>query len=540
MKKEKVTRLSTRRKQAEKRLAQQPKPSKMSEQTIASLIHELQIHQIELEIQNEQLLQAQAIIENSKKRYSDLYDFAPVGYLTVEKEGIIVEANLTAAGLLGIEKSNLVNKPFNHFVHPEDQDVFYMHLISLHKNVSETCEIRLKNRREDFFHAELVSTPLVDDSGASSKFLIAVLEITARKRAEEAHARLATIVENSYDAIFSKTLDGLIESWNASAQRMYGFTEKEIMGQSASILAPPDCTGEMADFLRKIKAGESVRDFETIRRKKDGTDIPVSLTVSPVKTPSGDIIGASIITKDITSQKQWEQSILDLNERLLVSNQELEGLGHMLSHDLRGPIQGIELLAGVLLEGHAEKLEPKGKRMLETVFESAQRMSAMISGLLEISRIARSEIRREKIDLTALANAIVQEYKAAEPLRDAEVSVQENLSAEGDADLLRIALDNLIRNAWKFTGKRPKARIEFGKTNSPGKEIFFLRDNGAGFDMKYANKMFAVFQRLHSESEFKGTGVGLAMVQRIIRRHGGEIRAEGEIDKGATFYFSLQ
>jgi PAS domain S-box-containing protein len=532
--------VSALRGKAEKRLDKRPKPSKISQRTIASLIHELQVHQIELEIQNENLRQAQTIIENSKKRFSDLYNFAPVGYITTEKTGKIIEANVTAAEILGVEKNDLAGKVFNAFVHPEDINIFLLHLRSLHKNVSETCEIRLKNKSGVYFHAQLVSTPLTDDAGALAKFLIAVLEITARKRAEEAHARLATIVENSYDAIFSKTLDGIIESWNASAQRMYGYTEQEIKGRSASILAPPDCIGEMADFLGKIKAGESVRDFETIRRKKDGTGIPVSLTVSPVKTPSGDIIGASIITRDITERKVWESSISDLNERLLVSNQELEGLGHMLSHDLRGPIQGIELLTGVFLENHAEKLDPKGKRMLETVFESAQRMSAMISGLLEISRIARSEIRREKIDLTALANAIVQEHRAAEPLRDADVLIQENLSAEGDADLLRIALDNLIRNAWKFTGKRPKARIEFGKTESPGKEIFFLRDNGAGFDMKYANKMFAVFQRLHSESEFKGTGVGLAMVQRIIRRHGGEIRAEGEIDKGATFYFSLQ
>lgn len=526
--------------QAEKRLSKKTKPSKMSPRTISSLIHELQVHQIELEIQNENLRQAQTLIENSKKRFSDLYNFAPVGYITTEKDGKIIETNCTAEDLLGIEKKDMVGKPFNAFVHPEDIRVFLLHLKSLHKNGSETCEIRLKNSSGVIFHAQLVSTPLTDDAGAVEKFLIAVLEITARKRAEEANARLATIVENSYDAIFSKTLDGIIESWNASAQKMYGYWEKEIKGRSASILAPPDCKGEMADLLRKIKAGESVREYETVRRKKDGTNIPVSLTVSPVKTPNGDIIGASTITRDITDRKIWESSLSDLNERLLVSNQELEGLGHMLSHDLRGPIQGIELLIGVFLENYGEKLDPKGKRMVQSVYESAQRMSGMISGLLEISRIARSELRREKIDMTALVNAIMLEYRKSEPAREAEVLVKEGLFAEGDYNLLRVALDNLIRNAWKFTGKRHKARIEFGVTENSGVKEFFLRDNGAGFDMKHANKMFAVFQRLHSDSEFKGTGVGLAMVQRIIRRHGGEIRAEGEIDKGATFYFTLQ
>jgi light-regulated signal transduction histidine kinase (bacteriophytochrome) len=193
----------------------------------------------------------------------------------------------------------------------------------------------------------------------------------------------------------------------------------------------------------------------------------------------------------------------------------------------------------MLLEDYGEKLGPDGKEMLTKVHEGAHRIRDMISGLLNISRIAQVEMHREKIDITALVRAIIQEHQTAEPARDAEISIEENLFAEGDANLLRIALDNLVRNSWKFTGKREKTRIEFGKKESRGKEAFFLRDNGAGFDMKYAYKIFGVFQRLHSDSEFKGTGVGLATVQRIIRRHGGEIWAEGEIDKGATFYFTL-
>jgi light-regulated signal transduction histidine kinase (bacteriophytochrome) len=166
-------------------------------------------------------------------------------------------------------------------------------------------------------------------------------------------------------------------------------------------------------------------------------------------------------------------------------------------------------------------------------------MAGMIAGLLNISQIVRAEIRLEKIDISALVRSIFKEYMMTQPDREVELSIQEGLFAEADAKLIQIALVNLIGNAWKFTGKLDKAHIEFGKTETAGTEEFFLRDNGAGFDMKNAPNVFTVFRRLHADSEFKGTGVGLATVRRIIKRHGGEIRAEAEVNKGATFYFTL-
>ena len=230
---------------------------------------------------------------------------------------------------------------------------------------------------------------------------------------------------------------------------------------------------------------------------------------------------------------------MDLNQRLFVSNRELEALGHTLSHDLRAPIQNIQGFCDILLERYAEKLGLEGKAFLAVIKERAYRMSGMITGLFDITRIAQTEIERKNIDLSALVAAIVQDYRLAQPGRDVECAVQQGLVAQGDGKLLPIALDNLLRNAWKFTGKRPKALIEFGKTENKGKEAFFVRDNGAGFNMKQADRLFTIFQRLHSESEFEGTGIGLATAQRIIMRHGGEIWAEGEVDKGAVFYFTL-
>ncbi|MBN1131058.1 MAG: PAS domain S-box protein [Chitinispirillaceae bacterium] len=521
------------------------------------VLHELKVHQIELKMQNEELRRAQVELEASRARYFDLYDLAPVGYFTISEKGLILEANLTATQLLGTDSFTLVNKPASRIILHEDQGIYYTHSKRLfNTGVPQGCELRLAKKDGAVLWVRLDAT-IVQDAQGTPVCRAVMSDITARKQAEEksahdqamlqaerrkveeAHARLAAIVENSYDAILSTTLDGAIESWNGSAERMYEYTEEEIKGQPVAMLAPPDRSGEMPGIILKIKAGESIRDFETVRRNKSGAEIAVSLTVSPVKTTKGEIIGASIICRDISDRKEWERSIMDLNERLQVSNRELENLGNTLSHDLRGPIQCIEGYCSLLLDQHAERLGAESERFLKIINKNAQYMRDMITGLLDISRIARAEIRREIIDMTELAGSIIQDYRNAEPGRDAEVFIQEDLIAEGDGNLLRIALDNLIRNAWKFTRKRPKALVEFGKTENGGKTAFFLRDNGAGFDMKYADKLFAVFQRLHSDAEFEGTGVGLATVQRIIHRHDGEIWAEGKVDEGAIIHFTL-
>lgn len=352
-------------------------------------------------------------------------------------------------------------------------------------------------------------------------------------------ALLAAIVNNSYDAIFSKTPDGTIESWNASAEIMYGYAQKEIIGQPICILDSLNGINKNSPVLSKPGSEEFLQNFQTTHRRKNGKEFFVSLTTSPIKNVGGTIIGTSIIARDITDNKLWENSLLELNERLLVSNRELEYLGHTLSHDLRKPIQTIEVFSSLLIKDHAGKLNSDGKQLMKMVYESSLRIRDMISGLLNISRIARAEVCRGTIDMSKLVLAIIQEYRKVDPARDAEVVIQDNISAEGDAMLMRIALDNLIGNAWKFTRHRSKAFIEFGKNNSNNTTVYFLRDNGAGFDMKKAGKLFVIFQRNHSDAEFEGTGVGLTTVQRIIRRHGGEIRAESEPDKGTTFYFTL-
>ncbi|HON72569.1 MAG TPA: ATP-binding protein, partial [bacterium] len=208
--------------------------------------------------------------------------------------------------------------------------------------------------------------------------------------------------------------------------------------------------------------------------------------------------------------------------------------------DLRAPLRSIDGFSQALLEDYEDKLDEQGKDYLRRVRAATQRMSQLIDDLLNLSRISRTEMHYEEVNLTAIAKAIAAELQKTQPERQVEFVIGENIVARGDSHLLRIVLDNLLRNAWKFTSKHPHARIEFGTIQQDGRLVYYVRDNGAGFDMNYANKLFTPFQRLHKSTEFEGTGIGLATVQRIIHRHGGSVWAEGEVEKGATFYFTLQ
>lgn len=257
------------------------------------------------------------------------------------------------------------------------------------------------------------------------------------------------------------------------------------------------------------------------------------------------------LTAEIEERKKAEQKVKQLNDELeqrvaartaelAAANKELESFAYTVSHDLRAPLRSIEAFSRALEEEKAGTLDDAGKDYLRRVRASAYNMSQLIEAMLRLSRVTRGELNRASVDLSVLVKSIADELKKAEPGRRVEFVIADGLIAEGDPTMLRAVADNLIRNAWKFTGNHPTAKIEFGSSRKDGKTAFFVRDNGAGFDMNYASRMFMPFQRLHQATEFPGIGIGLATVQRIIHRHGGAIWAEGEVGKGATFYFTLQ
>jgi signal transduction histidine kinase len=249
------------------------------------------------------------------------------------------------------------------------------------------------------------------------------------------------------------------------------------------------------------------------------------------------------ILDDFASEKtKVEQANAALQQAIAAAeaaNHELEAFSYSVAHDLRAPLRSIDGFSAALLEDCGDKLDEQGKVYLDYVRESAQQMAKLIDDLLSLSRVTRAELRRSPIDLAAIARTVLAHLQLNKPDRLVDLVIPEEMPAVGDPDLLRIVLENLLGNAWKFTGKCAQARIEFGPMSQAGSSVYFIRDNGIGFDMAYADKLFGVFQRLHSASEFEGTGIGLSIVQRIIRRHGGRVWAEGEVGRGASFYFTL-
>lgn len=255
---------------------------------------------------------------------------------------------------------------------------------------------------------------------------------------------------------------------------------------------------------------------------------------------------ARLLEKIDAERKKMEEEIKKLNKdlesraiQLETANKELEAFSYSVSHDLRAPLRSIDGFSQALFEDYMDKLNDQGKDFIARIRAATTRMTQLIDDMLSLSRVTRSEIHLEKVDLSALVNAIAADLRKIQPERKARFIITPGLVAYGDQHLLIIALENLLGNSWKFTGKRPEARIEFGAVDKQGRPAYFVRDNGAGFDMAYAGKLFGAFQRLHGMAEFPGTGIGLATVQRIIHRHGGEVWAEGKVEQGATFYFML-
>jgi light-regulated signal transduction histidine kinase (bacteriophytochrome) len=242
---------------------------------------------------------------------------------------------------------------------------------------------------------------------------------------------------------------------------------------------------------------------------------------------------------DIIDSKQVEDQLQQRTIELEASNKELEAFSYSVSHDLRAPLRSITGFSNVLLEDYSKELDDEGKSYLKKISDSGELMGQLMDDLLKLSRVTRSDLTMEKLDLSNMAQKIISDLVKEEPKRKVKVTIAPDITANGDKNLLGLALQNLLGNSWKYTGKTAEPRIEMGTVEHDGKMAYFVRDNGAGFDMTYANKLFMPFQRLHKATEFAGTGIGLATVQRIIRRHGGEVWAEAKVGEGATFYFTL-
>ncbi len=362
-----------------------------------------------------------------------------------------------------------------------------------------------------------------------------------RRRLEEERERFFRL---SLDLLCIAGTDGYFKRVNPAFCDVLGYSAGELLDRPFLELVHPEDVAATEAEMERLGAGQPTLHFENRYRCKDGSWRWLAWKTQPFDE-EGVLYAAA---RDVTEQKEHALAILRLNAELMRQaarlegvNQELESFSYSVSHDLRAPLRGISGFAQALEEHTADTLDPKGRGYLERVQQAAGRMGQLIDDLLKLSRLTRAEMKMEAVDLGRIAQELVTGYRAAEPERKVEILIAPDLWVRGDAALLRILMDNLIGNAWKFTSKHPAGRIEIGSTpEDGGKRFCHVRDNGVGFDKRYVHKLFGAFQRLHSQGEFPGTGIGLATAHRIIRRHGGRIRAEGEINHGATFGFTLE
>ncbi len=321
---------------------------------------------------------------------------------------------------------------------------------------------------------------------------------------------------------------------------MYGYTAEEIIGQPIEVVCPPDRVAEIQGILSKIRSGERVSYHETARQRKDGTIFPVSVAISPVWDDRHGLVGASSIARDISERYRIQAELRLRTADLECAYRDLETFSYSVSHDLRAPLRALDGLSNALLEDCGPSLSKAGLGYTNRIRAAAAQMTSLIEDLLNLARVSRAEIHPQVSDLGAEVARIAEELQHQEPGRHVRFTIQRPVWATADLTLIRTVLQNLMDNAWKYTSGRDDATIEFGMTpDGTSYNRFYLRDNGAGFDTTYADKLFKPFERLHTAAQFPGTGVGLASVRQIVERHGGRVWADGAPGAGATFYFTL-
>lgn len=354
---------------------------------------------------------------------------------------------------------------------------------------------------------------------------------------EEAREELDRFFSLSLDLLCIAGIDGRFRRVNPAWEHVLGWSAADLTTTPYVDLVHPDDRAATVREATKLAQGGTTLSFENRYQAKDGSYRWLSWKAASL--PSRGLIYAA--AHDVTEQKETERALHQYGADLATANRELESFSYSVSHDLRSPLRSIDGFAQALVEDYQDRLDETGRDYLARIRAAAQRMGTLIDDLLSLSRVTRAELSRTAVDLSALATETAARLREHEPLRRVEWQIQPGVVADGDPRLLRIALDNLLGNAWKFTGKCQTATIEFGTVQLPdGGHAFRVRDNGAGFDMAHATKLFGAFQRLHGVTEFAGTGIGLATVQRIVHRHGGRIWAEAAVGEGATFFFTLE
>jgi len=677
------------RSQAEAKLNERKKktaapPAKESD--LQRLVHELEVHQIELEMQNEEIMQSRAQVEAVLRKYTDLYDFAPIGYFTLARDGAIHQTNLAGANLLGVERAALIKRRFGVFVSAQSGTTFSDFLDDVFTSSSKkTCEVTL---RKDGSAPLLVHIEAIKKDEQPEVCHTAVVDITERRNMQEAlrvsETRYRRLFESAKDGILILDAEtGIIVDMNPFLIKMLGYSHEPFKGKAVWELGFfKDVAASKENFV-ELQQREYIRYEDLPLKTKDGKKMDVefisnvyhvngtktiqciirditerkqtekALEVSelryrrlfesaqdgillldfntgmitdvnpflidllgysktdflnkhlweigvfkdiipskdhflelqnkryirygdlPLEAKSGIRLDVEFISnaylvdgtktiqcniRDITERKQTEKKLKAADEKLIEifkkiqnqqnelerksrnleeTNRHLDGFAYSVSHDLRAPLRSVSGFSQVLLDEYKDKADDQMKHYLERISIGTKKMGDLIDALLRFSRTTRADLQYETVDVEKIVTNIIKDQTAAHLERDIDFVVQPLPKVEADGKMVEMIFINLIENAVKFTSKRKNTHIEICSRQDNDEQQFFVKDDGAGFDMKFKDKLFVAFQRLHLENEFEGNGIGLTTVARLVTKHGGRVWAEGEVDKGATFYFTL-
>ncbi len=423
-------------------------------------------------------------------------------------------------------------------VHPEDSWAVDSILLQIQKGEPYSEEFRIIRKDGPIRWIHDRGIPFMEAAGSLKRIDGSITDITSRKEYESQLYRLAAIVESSDDAIIGKTLDGTIKSWNVGAEKIFGYSESEMIGRNISVIAPHDQKSEIQEILQQISQGERIHHYETKRIGKDGQTLDISLSISPIIDDSGRITGAATISRDITKQKEYEEKLREIAHDLKIRNDELEQFAYVASHDLQEPLRMVASYVQLLKRRYEGKLDDDADEFIDYAVDGANRMQLLINDLLALSRVSTR-------------GKPIQETDSESVLEDALHSLQFQIEESGaaithdplpevfaDASQLGQVFQNLVSNAIKFQGEE-QARIHISASREGDEWLFSVKDNGIGIKEEYFDRIFVIFQRLHSRADFPGTGIGLAICKKIVERHGGRIWIESKPGAGSTFYFTI-
>jgi PAS domain S-box-containing protein len=473
--------------------------------------------------------------KSAEERFRIVFEAAPNAMLVIDKDQLVTLINKKTEELFGYTRKELLGQPIERLVperyrgrHPAHVDTFLRDPRARAMGAGR----ELFGRRADGSEIpiEIGLNPIEIRDGLFT--LAAVIDISERKRAEAAHERLAAIVESSDDGILSKTVDGIITSWNRGAERLFGYTAAEAIGQPALVLIPDRLVHEEMDLMSRIRRGERIDHFVTSRRRKDGSEIEASVVLSPIRDLAGEIVGASSIVRDITDVRRRDTE-------LQRSNAELEQFAYVASHDLQEPLRMVANYTELLAQRYKGKLDEKADKYIHYASDGARRMQRLVADLLAYSRVGSQGKSLQPVAADAVVQWVLGSLQSLIQDTGATVEHAELPVVLADEVQLGQLFQNLIGNAIKFRSGAPPS-VVITAVPDGSRWRFAVTDNGIGIDMQYADRIFQMFQRLHEIGRYEGSGIGLAIAKRIVERHGGEIWAESSPGAGSTFRFTLQ